>query len=207
MKRPVENKADAFRRTSLTLTFCLAIALPAGIAIADSKDGVFPTADQVGGEVFPKGVEIGQPFPTDWDLFDENGKKVNLATAIAGKKSVIAFFISAAPVSVEEMKKLDKFIAKNSKANLFMVNADTVGAALTGGPSTVMPATVRTVKVLKKENGIKGPMYVAPNDALSPKGLSNRLGFRGLPTVFVVDAAGKVQKIYVGPQQWKRGEI
>lgn len=206
MKRHVQTQAEAFRRTTLALALCLAAALPAA-ARADSKDGVFPTADQVGGQVFPKGVEIGTQFPTDWDIFDEKGQKVNLAEKIKGKKSVIAFFISAAPVSVEEMKKLDKFMGTNAKAQLLMVNADTVGTALTGGPATVMKATVRTVNILKKENRLKNPVYVAPNDALSPQGLSNRLGFRGLPTVFVVDAAGKVEKIYVGPQQWKRGQI
>lgn len=206
MKRHVQTQAQAFRRTTLALALCLAAALPAA-ARADSKDGVFPTADQVGGQVFPKGVDVGAQFPTDWALFDEKGQKVNLAEKIKGKKSVIAFFISAVPVSVEEMKKLDKFMSGNSKTQLLMVNADTVGTALTGGPGAVMKATVRTVNILKKENRLKNPVYVAPNDALSPQGLSNRLGFRGLPTVFVIDARGKVEKIYVGPQQWKRGQI
>lgn len=207
MKRHSDNNLTPHGRKPLVLALCLAGGLAAGAVFADSKDGVFPTAEQVGGDVFPKGLQPGDQFPTDWEIYDEKGAKVNLAQAIKGKRSVIAFFISAAPVSVEEMKKLDKFIGRNSKTQLLMVNADTVGSALTGGPATTIKATVRTVNVLKRENGIKNAMYVAPNDALSPSGLSNRLGFRGLPTVFVVNAAGKVEKIYVGPQQWKRGEI
>ena len=54
MKRHVQTQAEAFRRTTLALALCLAASLPTAARV-DSKDGVFPTADQVGGL-----------FPTDW---------------------------------------------------------------------------------------------------------------------------------------------
>lgn len=187
----------------------LALALYAGgYAQADSKDGIFPTADQVGGEVFPKGMQPGDPFPTDWELYDDTGKQVDVDKLIKGKRSVLAFFISGVPVSVAELKKLQSASKGNaSDAQLLFINSDSVGTALTGGPKQQLSETVRTVNIIKREEGIDTPMYVAPNDALSPEGLSNKLGFRGLPTVFVVDAEGKVEKIYVGPQDWTKTSI
>jgi hypothetical protein len=50
-------------------------------------------------------------------------------------------------------------------------------------------------------------MYVAPNDVLSPKGVSTRLGIRGLPTSFLLSANGTIEKVFVGPQDWKKGDI
>ena len=185
----------------------LALQAP-GTALADSKDGIFPTADQVGGEVFPKGIQPGDSFPTDWEIYDETGKKVDAAKLINGKRTILAFFISAVPVSVEELKKLQKAKdAADSDTQLLFVNADTVGAALEGGPSSVLKETARTARLIKTEQGLKHPVYVAPNDALSPVGLSNKLGFRGLPTVFVVGKDGKVENVYVGPQDWSKASI
>lgn len=173
--------------------------------VADSRDGIFPTADQVGGEVFPKGLQVGEVFPTDWDMYGEDGKKVDVATKLKGKRSVVAFFITGVPISVKELKKIQAAGANSKQpTQMLFVNADTVGTALLGGPNKQLGETIRTVNVIKREEGLQLPMYVAPNDALSPKGLSNRIGFRGLPTVFVIDAHGKVEKIYVGPQDWNR---
>ncbi|MFA7388193.1 MAG: hypothetical protein WCZ87_11105 [Thiohalobacteraceae bacterium] len=185
----------------------LALQAP-GIALADSKDGIFPTADQVGGEVFPKGIQPGETFPTDWEIYDVTGKKLDAGKLINGKRTVLAFFISAVPVSVEELKKLQTAKdAAGSDTQLLFVNADTVGAALTGGPSTRVQETARTARLIKAEQGLKHPVYVAPNDALSPVGLSNKLGFRGLPTVFIIGADGKVENVYVGPQDWSKTSI
>lgn len=182
--------------------------LAAGPVIGDSKDGIFPTADQVGGEVFPKGMQEGDSFPTDWEMYDDQGNKVDVGELISGKRSVLAFFISAVPVSVDELKKLQEASGNTDKdAQLLFINADTVGTALTGGADRKLRETIHTIDVIKREEGIKEPMFVAPNDALSPTGLSNKLGFRGLPTVFVVDADGKVEKVYVGPQDWAKTNI
>lgn len=191
----------------LTSALVLALQSP-GAALADSKDGIFPTADQVGGEVFPKGIQPGDSFPTDWDIYDDSGKKVDAGNLLKGKRTILAFFISAVPVSVEELKKLQAAKDKTgSDTQLLFVNADTVGAALEGGPKSVITETVRTARLVKTEQGLKHPMYVAPNDALSPVGLSNKLGFRGLPTVFVIGADGKVENVYVGPQDWSKASI
>lgn len=180
----------------------------AGPVIGDSKDGIFPTADQVGGEVFPKGMQVGDSFPTDWEMYDDQGNRVDVSELIQGKRSVLAFFISGVPVSVEELKKLQAASGNSDKdAQLLFINADTVGTGLIGGPEKKLRETIHTVNVIKREEGIKEPMFVAPNDALSPTGLSNKLGFRGLPTVFVVDADGKVEKVYVGPQDWTNTSI
>lgn len=175
-------------------------------AMADSKDGVFPTADQVGGQVYPDTIKVGAKFPTDIEIYDTSGKPADFGKLIAGKRTVLVFFISAVPVSVNELKKIQDFMAKNSSATqMLSFNTDTVGTALMG--ISPIEGTVKTLNVIKKEKGITTPMYVAPNDALSPVGLSNRLGFRGLPTIFVLTASGVVEKVFVGPQNWKRGDI
>lgn len=198
----------ALGRPSLAAVCGLAGLLAAGSVLADSKDGVFPTAEQVGGDVFPKGIGIGQKFPTDFDVYDENGNKVDLSRLISGKRSVIAFFISGAPASINEVKKLEQFVKTNEPGvQVFSIHADTVGTALEGGPSKALQATIRTAKLVHKEHGLMNAVYVAPNDALSPKAISNRLGFRGLPTVFVLKADGTVEKVFVGAQNWKKGDI
>jgi len=189
----------------VTSALLLALYAP-GPALADSKDGIFPTADQVGGEVYPKGLQAGDTFPTDWEIYDENGNKADVAKLIDGKRTVLAFFISSVSVSVDELKKLQA--AKDtgsSDAQLLFVNADLVGTGLLGGDR--VKETARTVRVVKRDEGISLPMYVAPNDALDPKGLSNKLGFRGLPTVYVIGADGKVENVYVGPQDWSKASI
>lgn len=191
----------------VTSALIMALYAPASV-LADSNDGVFPTADQVGGEVFPKGLQVGDAFPTSWEIYNDNGDKTNVAKLLNGKRTVLAFFISAVPVSVDELKKLETASkALGGDTQLLFVNADLVGAALEGGGGSRIKETARTVRVIKGEQGIKTSMYVAPNDALNPDGLSNTLGFRGLPTVFVIDAKGKVEKVYVGPQDWSKTSI
>ncbi|MFA7594211.1 MAG: hypothetical protein WCY26_10765 [Thiohalobacteraceae bacterium] len=189
----------------VTSALLLALYAP-GPALADSKDGIFPTADQVGGEVYPQGTQAGDTFPTDWEIYSEDGKKLDVSKLINGKRTVLAFFISSVAVSVDELKKLQAASKTgDSDAQLLFVNADLVGTGLLGGDR--IKETARTVRVVKREQGIKLPMYVAPNDALDPKGLSNKLGFRGLPTVYVIGADGKVENVYVGPQDWSKASI
>lgn len=195
------------RRAGLSVALGLALAtMFNGVALADSKDGVFPTAEQVGGQVYPDSIKVGAKFPTDIEIFDTAGKPADFGKLIAGKRTVLLFFISAVPVSVNELKKLQDFMAKNApNTQMLSLNTDTVGTALMG--ISPIKETVRTLNVIKKEKGITTPMYVAPNDALSPVGLSNRLGFRGLPTIFILTASGAVEKVFVGPQNWKHGDI
>jgi len=183
----------------------LGLTLP---AYADSKDGTFPTAEQVGGEVYRAPLNIGSTLPTDFVAFDAQGKKIDFGSVIKGKRSLVVFFISAVPVSVNELKRIEEFVDKHAqKVNLVFVNADTVGVALEGGPDKAISSTASTVRLIAKEHGLKRAMFVAPNDALSPTGLSNRLGFRGLPTSFLVNDKGSIEKIFVGPQHWKKGDI
>jgi hypothetical protein len=185
------------------------LALPAETALADSKDGVFPTADQVGGQVYIDPVPVGKTMPTDFEAYDLDGRKIDFAKVVQGKRSMVVFFISAVPVSVNELRNIENFASKHGRGvNLVFVNADTVGAALQGGPSKMVPNSVKTMHVIKKEEGLKSnQIFVAPNDALSPNGLSTRLGIRGLPTSFVLNANGAVEKVFVGPQKWKKGDI
>lgn len=195
------------RRTGLSVALGLALAtMFNGVALADSKDGVFPTAEQVGGQVYPDPIQVGAKFPTDIEIFDTSGKAADFGKLVAGKRTVLVFFISAVPVSVNELKIIQEFMAKNAPTTqVLALNTDTVGTALMG--ISPIDGTVKTLNVIKKEKGISIPLYVAPNDALSPVGLSNRLGFRGLPTIFVLTSSGVVEKVFVGPQNWKRGDI
>lgn len=185
------------------------LVLPMGAALADSKDGTFPTAEQVGGQVYIDPVAVGLKMPTDFDTYDMDGQKIDLGKVVQGKRSMVVFFISAVPVSVNELAAIEDFTKKHGKGiNLVFVNADTVGAALMGGPKAVIPHSVKTMHFIKKEKGLKTTkIYVAPNDALSADSVSTRLGIRGLPTSFLLDDKGVVQKVFVGPQQWKKGDI
>lgn len=173
-------------------------------ALSAQEEGAFPTADEVGGDVFPDGLKAGDPFPTDIELYDANGKPVELAEQLDGKRSVLALFISAVPASVEELKALEKAVDTNSTQLLFL-NTDQVGTALLGGDK--IKETARTLRVIKHEEGLKSPMFVAPNNVFAPNGLSNRLGIRGLPTVVVVKADGTVENVFVGSQDWNKRKI
>ena len=184
------------------------LAVPVGAALADSHDGTFPTAEQVGGEVYIDPIAPGKKLPTDFEAYDLNANKIDFGKLIAGKRSLVVFFISAVPVSVKQLKTIENFVDHEGHINLVLVNADTVGAFLTGGPKSVIGQTVKTMHVIKHEENLKTVnLVVAPNDALSGDGLSTRLGIRGLPTSFLVDAKGTVEKVFVGPQNWKHGDF
>ena len=100
------------------------LALPAATVLADSKDGTFPTADQVGGQVYIEPVGVGKKLPLDFEAYDMNGAQIDLAKAIDGKRSMVVFFISAVPVSVEELVKIENFARKHGKGiNLGQSNA------------------------------------------------------------------------------------
>lgn len=183
------------------------LALAPVYALATSKDGIFPSADQVGGQVYTTPVKPGTPFPTDIEVFDLDGKRVELSKLVGGKKTAIAFFITAAPASVDGLKKLQDFAQAHAPGvQVLGLNADTVGVALKGGPDKAVEATAKTLRIYQQERKLKN-LFVAPNDALDPKGLSNRLGFRGLPTIFVLKPDGVIEKVFVGPQDWKKGDI
>ena len=197
------------RSTCTFMSLASLLVLPVGVALADSKDGTFPTAEQVGGQVYIDPVAVGRKMPTDFDTYDMDGQKIDLGKVVQGKRSMVVFFISAVPVSVNELAAIEDFTQKHGKGvNLVFVNADTVGAALMGGPKAVLPNSVKTMHFIKKEKGLKTTkIYVAPNDALSAESVSTRLGIRGLPTSFLLDDKGVVQKVFVGPQKWKKGDI
>lgn len=184
----------------------LALTLTSTAHVLAAEEGTFPTADQIGGSVFPEGLKAGQPFPTDIKLFDESGKERMLSDVITGKRTLLVFFISAAPVSVAELEKIDKFAAGNkSGTQVIFANADTVGVALMG--TKPIPETVRTINMLKKDNNLTSPVFVAPNNVFDPSGISNRLGFRGLPTSYLIGKDGKLEKQFVGPHDWKAGDL
>lgn len=196
------------RRHSAAVSFAALAGLIAVLlsqpALSAREEGAFPTADEVGGDVFPKGLQVGEPFPTDIELYDSKGRPADLGKLIKGKRSVLALFISAVPASVEELRKLEKSV-DTSKTQLLFLNTDQVGTALHKGDKIV--ETARTLRVIRHEKGLKSPMFVAPNDVYAPEGLSNRLGIRGLPTVVLLSADGKVEDLFIGPQNWDQKDI
>lgn len=208
--RASQNRASGRIKSTCTfMSLATLLALPVGTALADSKDGTFPTAEQVGGQVYIDPVAVGKKLPLDFEAYGMNGEKADLASVVQGKRSMVVFFISAVPVSVNELVKIENFTSKyGSGINVVFVNADTVGSALMGGPKAVIPNSVKTMHTIKREQNLKTTsIFVAPNDALSADGVSTRLGIRGLPTSFVVDAKGVIEKVFVGPQNWKKGDI
>ncbi|WP_147296757.1 TlpA family protein disulfide reductase [Paracoccus thiocyanatus] len=183
--------------------FGMTVALPVHAA---GDDGSFPAAEEVGGEVFPAGLQPGDEFPMDVQLFDLEGKELTLGDIASGKPTLLTFFISAAPASVAELSNIEKFAA-GKDINIVFANSDSVGTALLGGPEAQIPETVRTVNIIKAEEKLNTPMYVAPNNVFTPEGLSNRLGFRGLPTSYLIDAEGKVVRSFVGQRDWMDGDL
>lgn len=174
---------------------------------ADSKDGTFPSADQVGGQVYPDPVPIGTPFPDDVEVHDLSGRSAALSRILAGKKAVLAFFIVAAPVSVLELKKLEEFASQHAPdVQVVHLHVDIIHADLMKGAHTV-EQTARTLAIVQKEQGLRRPMFIVPSDSLSPQALSNRLAIRGVPTIFVVGANGQVERIFIGPHDWKQGDL
>lgn len=195
------RRPGAFRVATLAGMLAVLLSQP---VFSAREEGAFPTAEEVGGDVFPDGIQAGDKFPTDIELYDSSGKPVALSDHIEGKRSVLALFISAVPASVEELKKLEKAMDKNEVQLLFL-NTDQVGTALLGEDK--IQATARTLRVIKHEKGLKSPMFVAPNNVFAPDGLSNRLGIRGLPTVVVVKEDGTVEDVFIGPQDWTKRKI
>lgn len=193
---------------TLLLSVCLGGQLPQ-LARANSKDGIFPSADQIGGQVYPDPLPIGTHFPTDFEVYDMAGRPADLSKIVSGKKTVVAFFIMAAPASVLELQKLQDFVLEHApQVQVLNLHADTVRTDLVaGGPSKAVEETAKTLALVQKEHRLRNPIFVAPNDSLSPNGLSNRLGVRGVPTIFILGADGKVQKIFIGPHNWKEGDI
>src|SRR5512139_978519 len=120
------------KRHAASALFALGLlAAPVSAVFADSKDGVFPSADQVGGEVFIEPVAVGKKLPTDIEVYDSDAKKVDFGSLVAGKRTLVMFFISAVPVSVQQLKKTEEFVDKfGHGTNVVFVNADTMGTAL-----------------------------------------------------------------------------
>lgn len=185
---------------SLFAVLVAAVAVPSSAICAD--DGGFPTADQVGGEVFPDGLQPGDTFPADVVLYDAEGNETTLGKLAQGKRTLLTFFITAAPASVAELKVIESTVKAAPELNVIFANSDLVGNALFGGAKTQLAETVRTVGIVKTEGGLTTPMYVAPNNVYAPDGLSNRLGFRGLPTSYLISADGKVERTFVGTREW-----
>ncbi len=202
--------APACTRARVTIwAGAAAVALGLGAALpafAAGEDGSFPTADQGGGDVFPAGMQPGDAFPMDIQLFDDKGQELTLGDIATGKRTLLTFFISAAPVSVAELRKIEDFAA-GKDIHLVFANSDVVGTALLGGAEAQIPETVRTINLIKAEEQLATPMYVAPNNVFSPEGLSNRLGFRGLPTSYLIDDQGKVQATFVGQRDWSDADL
>ena len=65
MKTQATKSGPSGRIKSTCALMALAgvLALPAATALADSKDGTFPTADQVGGQVYVEPVGVGKKLP------------------------------------------------------------------------------------------------------------------------------------------------
>lgn len=197
---------EHFARPLWRATLCAAVlfsgALDPQLASAQQQ-GTFPTANEVGGQVFRDGLKSGDAFPTVVEAYDENGTRVDFGPLLNGKRTWLVFFSSATPASVDELKRIEEFIVPGTlDPQLLFLHADTVGVELTGGPMRAVPETARVLRMIKQERKLRSPLLVVPNNFFSPEGISNRLGLRALPTSYVVDADGKVEQVFIGPQPW-----
>ena len=124
---------------------------------------------------------IGRPAP-DFTLLDLNGKEVSLLD-FKGKVVIIDFWATWCPPCVKEIPHFIELYEEYKDKGLAMVgiSLDRQG--------------VGVVKAFKKQFKVNYPLLMANNQVVSAYG-----NIRGIPTTFVIDSEGNIQRMYVGYQ-------
>lgn len=161
--------------------------------------GTYPTSEEVGGDVFALGPQAGNAFPTDITLYDENDHEVPLKN-LMNKPLVIACVLIAAPRVMKALEGFQKVAPalRERGYNVIALNvSDVYGVLLkTEAKLGYQVSTGRTIKATAPQYKIKLPFYYVNNDQYDPKGFTNRLRLRDLPTVYVLDKGGTIKKVF-----------
>lgn len=171
--------------------------------------GDFPSQDQVGGEVFAPGPGPGDKFPIDITVYDLNDKPVPL-NKFLNQPLVLACFYLSAPSSIEGVVNLQKVVAGlKGKYNVIALNIqETVGVLAAN--ELLMPWQNSTGRSLRATLGkqIQLPVYYLNNSQYDPKGFTNTLRLRDLPTVYVLNTDGTIKKVYSSEHtRWSRADF
>ncbi|HET9132185.1 MAG TPA: hypothetical protein VFO86_14615 [Terriglobia bacterium] len=153
--------------------------------------GDFVSSKEVGGDVFAPGLQVGDKFPLEIKIQDENNHEHTLASFAEKGPIILMLALVSAPEVMDQVAEFQKFVkASKPKAQIIIVNVGQFGSSLQ--PKTPMADNGRTIKVAAKEYGLTLPFYWVDNDIYSPTGFTNLLRARDLPTVYVIGKDGKI---------------
>ena len=123
-----------------------------------------------------------QAIEYTWE--NEQGKEVNISS-LAGKPVLLHFWASWCPPCRKEMPALVKWIGEHPEVNVVVLSLDRARQG---------------AQEFFAEHNIKIPLNMGNMAGAS------RLGVRGLPSTFVVDAKGDIVKRYTGDIHWSDPE-
>lgn len=156
-------------------------------------DGVgdFVSSKEVGGDVFAPGLQVGDKFPIEVKIQDENNKEHTIASFTEKGPIILVLALVSAPEVMDQVAEFQKFVKANKpQGQIILVNVGQFGSSLQ--PKTPMSDNGRTIKVAAKEYGLTLPFYWVDNDIYSPTGFTNLLRARDLPAVYVIGKDSKI---------------
>jgi hypothetical protein len=153
--------------------------------------GDFVSSKEVGGDVFAPGLQVGDKFPLEIKIQDENNKEHTLASFAEKGPIILMLALVSAPEVMDRVTEFQKFVkASKPEGQIIIVNVGQFGSSLQ--PKTPMADNGRTIKIAAKEYGVTLPFYWVDNDIYSPTGFTNLLRARDLPTVYVIGKDSKI---------------
>lgn len=166
----------------------------------EKKTGEFPTAEEVGGDVFIEPIGKGAMIPKDIPIETLDGKPTTTGRILPGDKPVVMnFFLLFSPRAVDEMKSLQELYKTNPNVHVVGINIGGVGGKLT--PGEPQADVLRNLRLVVRDAGVTFPIYSDSNSYTV-----QTFGLRNAPTTFLLDRNGMVKKVYAGPQLWTSQE-
>lgn len=160
------------------------------------KGGEFPTAAEVGGDVFIPPLGKGAMIPKDIPIETLDGKPTTTGRILDGDRPVVLnFFLLFSPRSVDEMKSLQELSKANSNVQVIGINIGNVGGKL--NPESAESDVLRNLRLVAREAGVTYPIYSDTHSYTV-----QAFGLRNAPTTFLLDKRGMVKRVYAGPQLW-----
>lgn len=129
------------------------------------------------------GLEQGNLAP-DFTLYNMQGEQVTLSE-LRGKRVVLNFWATWCPPCEAEMPHMQKYYDQYRDED----NVEIVGVNL-----TYAKEKVERVEQFLTSYGITFPIVLAPDDSVP-----NQYQVITIPSTFMIDAEGKIQKKIVGP--------
>ncbi|KPV40700.1 hypothetical protein AN478_05965 [Thiohalorhabdus denitrificans] len=160
--------------------------------------GAFPTAEEVGGEVFIETKGEGDQVPMDLPLETLDGEETTLRQVLSSgdKPVVLNFFMAHNEKALEELKALDRLEQENPGLRVVAIHLGSVGGKLT--PDTPMASVNRTIRALRQDLGVN-----RVDTYLDKKSYAvQALGLRNAPATFLVKQDGTIVKNYLSTQNW-----